>query len=297
MGSFHRTCIATHTPITYGDDVVGLFVVASGSRSASSGFAIHPTDRWVPVSLPFRGTYDDYGWLEARAEDHGFHVAFDLALAGSALVSDGHRPEDTSTPFPQGVHSLTDTHRMVHDRSVFVPVPAMIQPSQRAHLSVVLCHASAWNLLVAPPADPWEDHTVTVDTLLADADQVLDVALHHLNTKAPLNEESLPRNWEVLATPYVRGGGLKAGRLTLLPTLVLAAVAASEGQTDRALSFLRGLAEIVVANHTLDALNRTWDPAAGAGYDERWDLHLALLDVSRGILEKGMAEALGDDDN
>lgn len=65
MGSYNIACQITHTPITYKDDAVLVFVKKNTSAKAS--MQMYVTDDYEPVSLPFFVKYRDYGRFELDA--------------------------------------------------------------------------------------------------------------------------------------------------------------------------------------------------------------------------------------
>lgn len=69
MGSYNIACQITHTPITYMDDAVLIFVKKNPSAKAS--MQMYVTDDYIPVSLPFFVTYRDFGRFELDKSMNG----------------------------------------------------------------------------------------------------------------------------------------------------------------------------------------------------------------------------------
>lgn len=87
MGSYNIACQITHTPLTYQDDAVLIFVKKNTSAKASR--QMHVTDDYIPVSLPFFVTYRDYGRFELDASMNGANTLawqmLHLAATGAGL--------------------------------------------------------------------------------------------------------------------------------------------------------------------------------------------------------------------
>lgn len=83
MGCWNETCMLTHLPITVGDPACAFFILQRhGSENATD-----PDGRFVPVTLPFKGEYDDYGRLERIDYDR----AALATLAELQLFSPDHK--------------------------------------------------------------------------------------------------------------------------------------------------------------------------------------------------------------
>jgi hypothetical protein len=300
MGSFNRSCFLTQLPISDGDPVVGFFLLHRVTPSALR-LPIYPTSFWAPVSLPFTGSYNGYGWMDAddTPENKAATVTLDLALAGAAKITKkGTTPEEAQAahPYVQGIRDLDDIHNLVHDQDVFVPSHTRFHANGRAPLCVALCHADAWAFLLDTPVQEWGEDDTTLATLLADVDGVLDVAFQALSAQTMPRSEDLPGMWATLAEPNIRGAGLQAGQVSLLTTLVCAAAAQAEGNATGALRILRGLAGILVANRHMDGLHRTWAPGIGATQDEEWALIARFQDLVADLAERAHTAYCGEDD-
>jgi hypothetical protein len=290
MGSFNRSCFLTQLPITDGDPVVGFFLVHRATPSALR-LPIYPTAFWAPVSLPFTGTYNGYGWMDAddTPENKAATVTLDLALAASAKVlgpKTAGAPEGEPQAYAQGVRDLDAIQELVHDHGIFVPSATRFHADGRAPLSVALCHADAWAFLLETPVQAYGEEDVTVATLLQDADGVLEAALADLLRKSTVHHGNLPGMWSTLGEPNIRGAGLQAGAVSLLSALSCAAFVTSEGDADGGMRILRGLASVLVANHHMDCLHRAWAPGIGATQDEEWALITRFQDLVSSLAER-----------
>lgn len=67
MGSFNGTCGVSGLPIVWRDPVRWFFIYRMPERYQSS--LIDRQSRWKALTLPFKGTYDDYGRIEDVEED------------------------------------------------------------------------------------------------------------------------------------------------------------------------------------------------------------------------------------
>lgn len=296
MGSFNRTCFLTNVPITAGDPVVGFFVLPGGQRASLSG--IHATDRGGPISAPFRGTYNDYGWLEPSLDQSVRLDVLQQTLAIGCVVKD--EAGDGRVPFQPSDRSLNDIYKLVHARRLVAKTHSIVHPDGEATVVAALCHAAAWDALVATPAHEWpgdEEGGLTIASLMATVDDLLDDTLTKAHARQMPTEESVPEGWRILVTLNVRGVGLKATGPSLFLSLARVATMAHDFQTNAVMDMLEGMAEVVLVTHHMDALHLSWMPAIGASQEEYWDLMLMMSDVTRDLLAKGRAEAMGDYDD
>jgi len=61
MGCFNQTCAVTHMPIVAGDEVACFLLASARSESVEFEGFVGSGAVWQTLSLPFFGTYDDYG--------------------------------------------------------------------------------------------------------------------------------------------------------------------------------------------------------------------------------------------
>lgn len=67
MGYWNETCGLSQMPIKGGDPVVAVLITNNFSGNLID--LSYSTDLWSPISLPFRGDYNDYGGVEKVVED------------------------------------------------------------------------------------------------------------------------------------------------------------------------------------------------------------------------------------
>ncbi len=63
MGCWNGTCAITHLPIFHGDEV-RVVLLRQGHGDIAKGF-YRPTDMWIPMGIPWKAKYDDYGSVES----------------------------------------------------------------------------------------------------------------------------------------------------------------------------------------------------------------------------------------
>lgn len=109
MGSYNIACQITHTPITYMDDAVLVFVKKNTSAKAS--MQMHVTDDYIPVSLPFFVTYRDFGRFELDKSMNGANTIawqmLHLAATGAGL------PMEISPVLKELVEKDDSLHQML----------------------------------------------------------------------------------------------------------------------------------------------------------------------------------------
>ncbi len=70
MGCWNETCGITQLPIQY-EDPVRMFLLVEQKRTIiDEPVYYHSSDCWVPFGLPLKGTYNDYGGIEHKKDDH-----------------------------------------------------------------------------------------------------------------------------------------------------------------------------------------------------------------------------------
>lgn len=63
MGCFNHMGFHSKLPITYGEEIV-LIIGFKFNNLRESNSSIYPSDKFMPLFLPIRGKYDDYGGIE-----------------------------------------------------------------------------------------------------------------------------------------------------------------------------------------------------------------------------------------
>ena len=63
MGSWNKTCSLSNLPIFHGDKTV-LYFIVNRTYQGAAAMPSYPSAEWVPIPLPFYGTYNDYGWQD-----------------------------------------------------------------------------------------------------------------------------------------------------------------------------------------------------------------------------------------
>ena len=298
MGSWNSGCFLTHTPIQEGDPVVGLFLLPIDSpRSARRAGHAH---RFTPVGLPFRGTYDGYGWLVpgAAPRDHRLPLAaLDMILAAGAFVEPSRDAQDSSA-FEAGVLDLPGVHDLAHAGRLVAKVPEAFAPDGKARLVTTLCHAAAWDLLAQRPLTDDED-TFTPEGRVAALFSLLD-ALHGRRGLPPSSDglEGLD-GWEVLLEPARVQNGLRATASLhygpLLDHLRSARFVLDVGRDpDHQHSWkatARLLAEVVHVHAQMLPARRFWAPGPGIEAEDDWTILHDLAQLAFQIARDGQRRA------
>jgi len=82
MGCFNETCLISQLPITHGDSV-RLFLIVKNNLIENNNLSIRfnrcsSDGLWQPYSLPIKGVYNDYGWIENMKSEQYVPVLMDL---------------------------------------------------------------------------------------------------------------------------------------------------------------------------------------------------------------------------
>lgn len=62
MGSWNETCMLSHLPIQFGDDIKVIILIKRNNKPCSEN--IYFDDGYTPLTFPFDATYNDYGGIE-----------------------------------------------------------------------------------------------------------------------------------------------------------------------------------------------------------------------------------------
>lgn len=101
MGDFNSTCAVSGLPISVGDRVRWFFIYRMPERYQND--LVNRFSRWNPLTLPIRGTYDDYGKIENVEDDAITRIQLEwLSKTAQPLSSDTWEIEE----FPHTMDSL-----------------------------------------------------------------------------------------------------------------------------------------------------------------------------------------------
>jgi len=276
MGSYNQTCAVTHAPIEQGDPVVGFVLATSCGRGteAMEGWTGSAT-LWQPVSLPFEGTYDDYGSV-----DLGEHALADASLANVAGIglgelldigrNGGEHEAAFGGPFGRSKLKLMLVHREVYERMASSAPrtvgPDAVAAEEEAGLLPFLdvmekSHAEEWPRV--HPNLPKFDHFGSLG-------ECVERWSRHTG-----------RSWT--EAPYV-AQFFSTGRDGAHPMLVRDVKGALEearsaGDRDALLTWLKSALATAIFSRNMEGLRRAWMPQVGLGQqDEDFALHAELAD-------------------
>lgn len=61
MGSWNETCMLSHLPIQFGDDIKVIILIKKHNEPCAENVCFD--DGYTPLTFPFDATYDDYGGI------------------------------------------------------------------------------------------------------------------------------------------------------------------------------------------------------------------------------------------
>lgn len=299
MGSWNAGCFLTHTPIQDGDPVVALFLLSiDGGPKPHRATRAHRT---TPVGLPFRGTYDGYGWLLTGTDPRDDQIPFralETILAAGAFVEStpGGRAAEA---FDAGRADLAGVHALQEEGRLFAKVPAHFSADGKARFATALCHAAAWDLLVQRPVQDGDpEDALTVHARVAPLFSFLDVLD---GRRLPPDSDGFDgmEGWEVLLEHARTTQGLRATAslhygpvLTYLQDIRLANAARRDPKVQEDWEgTARLLTEVVHVHAQMGAARRFWAPGPGISTEEDWALLSNLSALAHRLALAGQAKA------
>lgn len=274
MGSFNQTCAVTHVPIEDGDPVVGFVLAKAYSTGIASmeGYTGSATI-WQAVSLPFEGSYDDYGSVEL-----GEHALADASLRATSGI---------------GLSELLDIGREGENHEA-----AFGGPFGKSELKLMLVHKEVFERMTASAPRTVGPDAVAADEELALLRFVEAIEEEHAESWAR-HHPSLPkleyygglgegvarwsrhtgRNWT--EAPFVAqffSSGVD-GVHPLLRRGVAKALEDARGEVDLPAMgrWLRAALGTAMFARNMEGLRRAWMPQVGLGQtEEDYGLHAEL---------------------
>jgi hypothetical protein len=292
MGSFCQTCAISHMAIECRDPVVGFVIGKSYAYRASgvTGFT-GASPHWQAVSLPFRGRYDDYGFVEK----------IELAHAGTSLEA------TTGIPFSQIAQAAEDGEDVEIDLG---------GPYGKSKLMTMFVHADVFEALTAKAPGHfgsdrrYDSEAARLDEFLADAARFGRKAIlppcegqsfSNLNDFVEWWTKTTGRDWTDLpavADFFARNqcDGVHP-KLQYKMTGLIGRLHA-EGRIEEARAMLADCLRTVFFDRNLELLRRQWQPQAGLGSDERaYALHAEMAALTTRRCEiRSSADYEGPDD-
>lgn len=135
MGCWNETCFMSHLPIMRKEDVV-VFVLTPTVHINEEGPSCYYDDKYVPLSFPLRGKYNEYGGLYDIQHEE-MHATFLPKIKQYFTREDG---EYTPYNWVSVEKFLTD----ISSRKVFVAVPG----DTYRRLALAFVHAKLYDILL-----------------------------------------------------------------------------------------------------------------------------------------------------
>jgi hypothetical protein len=277
MGSFLQTCAISHMGIEYQDPVVGFVIGKSyGHRvSGVTGFT-GASPFWQALSLPFRGRYNDYGYIDKIVHAHA-SISLKAATGAdfSALEKAAENGEDLEIDLEW--------------------------PYGKSKLMTMFVHADVFDALTAKTPGRWGDtdthysiEAERFDEFLADAARLAGgctgfhadqaESFSDLGDFVEIWTRATGRKWTEI--PEVskffernRCDGLHR-KLQQAATRIVGRLH-KEGRLEEARAVLADCLRTVFFDRNLELLRRQWQPQSGLGSDDRaYDLHAEIAAIT-----------------
>lgn len=146
MGCWNETCLFSRLPITCGQKIVCVFIIPAKYGQHT----VYADDQYVPLSLPFRGRYDDYG----RIEDITYDEAAIKSLANTPLRTEykgGWTSVDPPrTTDPNWGTQITNLADMARQEKLWAEDDSCAEGCVRVRLAFI--HEDLWDYAMKYPA-------------------------------------------------------------------------------------------------------------------------------------------------
>lgn len=295
MGVWNATCAISHLPIQEGEACRVLFLAeAIRSHRGSAGF--HDTEEiWKPVTLPIRGTYDNYGGV-VDLEPAWYLDVVARQLGGLSEEGVDMRPA------------------ILVGRIYNEPVLLNLGDEEKIHLGMVFIREDVYQALAEAPFITdykfvekdtlLREEKETLATLLANArlakkvEMLRDLGLTSYTEEETGDVVDVSRQAETL----LRGLAQMQMNLAILrdncpafePVRDYMIQNMMEGMSLDDDSVRQGVHEIVnfrVVRLHMEALRRSWMPQPGLGSQTLgWHSNMILLQCVRSVVERGLEE-------
>lgn len=307
MGSWNATCAVSHLPVTVYDPVRLIMLVemprASVTGCKPSGL-LHPNDGWTPISLPMKGTYDDYGAVELSDPDDWRASLFIETL------------KSVTVPVEQGAHrihhlrcypeDLTDMDAIQNlcqsgDGRLFIqPMRPTDEPQSVGFMMVredvysamtekmpILCEKDQTPAELVERAHPML--TALAETASQDTPEQF-LARMKVVDEIQTNFSKYPGFVSFSSRDHSLTPPLASMTLSYVFNELVRRVAVEGVESTTAQDMATSLAEMVCFDSAMDRLRRTYGPKISAGEDEDFDLHARIAKIVRDTAAEEIGE-------
>ena len=264
MGSFLQTCAVTHMPIRAGEPVVAMILARAYSLPPGCTGYVGSGSVWQAMSLPFRGDYDEYGYLnnlEDRSAGISLKTACGVTLEQFSEAAQGGKELKVRLPHPFAAES---------------------------ELMLMLVHAEIYDRLSGSTVTPY-GRQIDFQEELGRLDEFLDVEKKAMNDYVARIGFTLPpeglavsllqseQNWEAIGHPWQEIPYVSRffdrpaqGVHPLLRSAAakLVSVAMADLDPNAAKRILGECLAVRVFEENMERLRRLWSPSCGLGSTE-----------------------------
>lgn len=157
MGCWNETCLLSRLPIACGQEIVCVFIAPVNAWPGT----VYADSQYVPLSLPFKGRYDDYG----RIEDVEYDEAALRSLSNETLwaeAPDGWIQVRTPMPGYENIsRRVTDLSDAARQDKLWIGNE--LYAGGRAQVRQAFFHRDLWDYAVEQKLGPMSDGYI--DTL------------------------------------------------------------------------------------------------------------------------------------
>lgn len=264
MGCWNETCAISQIAILSGDPVVCLFLARNGERPRANHTG---TDaEWTPMLLPFRASYNDYGWVEDIEEDWNTAHIIEMFRYHTRPMAEGNNPYHERAVVPSEL-DWDSLETAIRDERLEV-VTFSVERLREAPVPVcmVMIHAKVWDSIVNTGYTNFRG-VHTRDSVTKDLEEAYERAREVADDRYGHRKESEPALYMAslltqihmeMETSPMRGIGEYRPR-------TISSYLDSDRFLERGTEGWERMAELCMVCRVMQSLRRSWQPQTGAG--------------------------------